>query len=64
MILLLIFAYGGGARLGMRTISSVTFEQAKPSCWPDHDDAAMGIFRATLLAEAAPHGSRKDLFIS
>jgi hypothetical protein len=54
MILLLIFAYGGGARPGMRTISSVTFEKAKPSCRPDHDDAAMGIFRATLLAQAAP----------
>jgi hypothetical protein len=32
MILLLIFAYAGGARPGIRTLSSVTFEQAKPSC--------------------------------
>jgi hypothetical protein len=30
MILLLIFAYAGGARPAIRALSSVTFEQAKP----------------------------------
>jgi hypothetical protein len=61
MILLSIFAYGGAARPGIRPLSSVTFAQAKPSCWPDHDDAAMGIFRATC-EQRQPRIDRGKIF--